>query len=67
MTYLYEAVAYMVNKEAAAGFFFIVPPDHVIGENESDARDRFIFKHSEAIKEYQYPIEEVTILVRPFA
>ena len=64
---LYEATAFFVDqdddgKERAT---FLVPPEHVFAETDHYAEKEFIIRHSSLLGEYR--IEEVTILVRPFA
>ena len=64
---LYEATAYVIfdDEFGIKGAKFIVHPEHIFAETESDAEKMFILHWANTIEEYR--IEEVTILVRPFA
>jgi len=64
---LYEAAAFVIfeAEDGYTGAKFIVHPEHIFAETESDAEKMFVIHWANTLGEYR--IEEVTILVRPFA
>ena len=62
MMRLYEAAAYYTKHGEAD---FIVSPEYIFSENETDAEHKCVIEYAEVLSNYR--IEEVTILVRPFA
>ena len=59
---LYEATAYHTKGSMAK---FIIEPKYIFAETEKDAEHKFVIEYAEALSDFR--IEEVTILVRPFA